>query len=142
MAEDTLSSSQVKHVVTCFLLQNYRILLLKRSQQVGTFKGRWATVSGYIESDADCQSLVEIEEETGFSPADVSLLKKGLPIEVDDTQNRVRWIIHPYLYKVITDKPVRIDWEHIEFRWIAPQQLGFFETVPGLVEALSNVLPA
>jgi len=142
MSEDTLGSSQVKHVVTCFLLQNYRILLLKRSQQVGTFKGRWAAVSGYIESDADCQSLVEIEEETGFSPADVALLKKGLPGEVDDTQNRVRWIIHPYLYKVITDKPVRIDWEHIEFRWIAPQQLVFFETVPGLVQALSNVLPA
>jgi 8-oxo-dGTP diphosphatase len=141
MAEDTLGSSQVKHVVTCFLLQNSRILLLKRSQQVGTFKGRWAAVSGYIESDSACQSLVEIEEETGFSPADVALLKKGLPIEVSDTQNGVRWIIHPYLYEVITHKPVRIDWEHIEFRWIAPQQLGGFETVPGLVEALSGVLP-
>jgi 8-oxo-dGTP diphosphatase len=141
MAEDTLGSSKVKHVVTCFLLQHSRILLLKRSQQVGTFKGRWAAVSGYIESDADCQSLVEIEEETGFSPADMELLKKGPTIEVDDTQNGVRWIIHPYLYKVITHKPVRIDWEHDEFRWIAPQQLVFFETVPGLAEALSNVLP-
>ena len=141
MAEDTLSSSQVKHVVTCFLLQNYRILLLKRSQQVGTFKGRWATVSGYIESDADCQSLVEIEEETGFSPADVALLKKGLPIEVDDTQNRVRWIIHPYLYKVITDKPVRIDWEHIEFRWIAPQQLVFLKPSRGLSKLYPTFCP-
>jgi len=60
---------------------------------------------------------------------------------VGDTQNGVRRLIHAHLYKVTTHKPTRIDWEHIEFHWIAPQQLKVFETVPGLVEALSNVLP-
>jgi 8-oxo-dGTP diphosphatase len=140
MAEDSPGSLQAKHVITCFLLQNSRILLLKRSQHVGTFKGKWAAVSGYIESDADRQSLIEIEEETGLLPNDTTLIKKGESVEVEDIQNRVRWLVHPYLYKVITDKPVRIDREHDEFRWIKPAELGIFETVPGLSEALSSVL--
>ncbi len=139
MGEDACCS-QVKQVVACFLLQNSHILLLKRSQRVRTFKGKWAAVFGYIESDADHQSLTEIEEETGLLPTDVMLIKRGKPIEVENIQNRVRWVVHPYLYKVITDKPVRIDWEHDEFRWIEPAELSAFETVLGLTEALSSVL--
>jgi 8-oxo-dGTP pyrophosphatase MutT (NUDIX family) len=139
MATDA-SNPRTKRVVTCFLLRHSRILILKRSQRVSTFKEKWAAVSGYIECDTDSQSLTEIEEETGFSPADVKLLKTGRPLEVNDAQNGVLWIIHPYLYKVVTDKPVRIDWEHNEFRWIEPAELGNFETVPGLAEALSSVM--
>ena len=75
MAQDTCIS-QVKHIVTCFLLQGSKILLLKRSQQVGTFKGKWAAVCGFIDSDADRQSLTEIEEETGLLPSDVVLIQK------------------------------------------------------------------
>ena len=52
-----------KHVVTCFLECQGSILLLKRSQQVGSFKGRWAGVSGYVEGSVDAQSLIEIEED-------------------------------------------------------------------------------
>jgi len=140
MSADTPGSLQAKHVVTCFLLRNSSILLLKRSQHVSTFKGKWAAVSGYIEADADRQSLVEIEEETGLLPTDITLIKKGELIEVEDIQNGVRWVVHPYLYKVIKDKPVRINREHDEFRWIKPAELGIFETVPGLSEALSSVL--
>jgi hypothetical protein len=64
-----------------------------------------------------------------------------MPLEVDDSPNGVRWKVHPYLYRVITGKPVHIDWEHDEFRWIEPAELGRFETVPGLAEALSKVYP-
>ena len=38
-----------RHVVTCFLEHGGEIPLLRRSQRVGTYKGRWAGVSGYIE---------------------------------------------------------------------------------------------
>jgi hypothetical protein len=41
------------HVVTCFLERDSdkKIALLRRSQMVGTYKGRWAGVSGYIEKE-------------------------------------------------------------------------------------------
>ncbi|MCJ7769713.1 MAG: hypothetical protein MUO92_04485 [Dehalococcoidales bacterium] len=37
-----------KHVVTCFLGCDGRILILRRSQAVGIFKGKWAGISGYV----------------------------------------------------------------------------------------------
>ena len=41
------------HVVTCFLLRRTRdgdeILLVRRSQRVRTYRGSWASVSGYVE---------------------------------------------------------------------------------------------
>ena len=54
-------------VVTCFLTHRGRILLLKRSDRVGSYRGRWAGVSGYMETEPDAQALVEIFEETGLA---------------------------------------------------------------------------
>jgi len=56
-----------KRVVTCFLESDGEILILRRSRQVGSYQGKWAGVSGFIETTADEQALVEIEEETGLS---------------------------------------------------------------------------
>jgi len=64
-----------KRVVTCFLESDGEILILRRSGQVGTYQGRWAGVSGYIETTADEQALVEIKEEAGLSPEDLKLIK-------------------------------------------------------------------
>ena len=67
---------QEKQVVTCFLESDGEILLLRRSEQVGSYQGRWAGVSGYIETTADEQALVEIEEETSLPTEDLKLIKK------------------------------------------------------------------
>jgi 8-oxo-dGTP diphosphatase len=42
---------QEKKVVTCFLESNGAILILRRSELVGSYQGRWAGVSGYIEQE-------------------------------------------------------------------------------------------
>ncbi|MCL0057688.1 hypothetical protein M1N05_01270 [Dehalococcoidales bacterium] len=42
-----------KKVVTCFLESDGEILILRRSAQVSSYQGRWAGVSGYIETTAD-----------------------------------------------------------------------------------------
>ena len=70
---------QEKHVVTCFLESGNRILILRRSEQVGSYQGIWAGVSGYIEANttADEQALLEIEEETSLCREDLELIKKG-----------------------------------------------------------------
>jgi hypothetical protein len=55
-------------VVTSFL-QNPKgeILLLRRSDKVGTFRGRWAGVSGFLEEPTpEGQARKEILEETGL----------------------------------------------------------------------------
>jgi len=126
-------------VVTCFLESDGEVLLLRRSEQVGSYQGRWAGVSGYIETTADEQALVEIEEETSLSGEDLQLLKKGEPLPVADQQMGVRWLVHPYLFHIKARDKIRIDWEHKEARWIAPGDIGNYQTVPMLKETLARV---
>jgi 8-oxo-dGTP diphosphatase len=129
----------VKHVVTCFLLCEGQILLLQRSQKVSSFRGRWAGVSGFVETTPDEQALLEITEETGLPGNDLHLLKKGNILTADD--EGVRWVVHPYLYLVHDKKKIRIDWEHSSLRWIDPAEIERFQTVPMLKQTLAMVYP-
>jgi ADP-ribose pyrophosphatase YjhB (NUDIX family) len=130
---------QEKKVVTCFLESENEILILRRSQRVGSYQGRWAGVSGYIETTADEQALTEIKEETSLSEQEVELIRKGEPLPVEDKRLGVRWIVHPYLFHIKDRNKIRIDWEHKEARWIKPKDITKFETVPKLKEALAKV---
>jgi ADP-ribose pyrophosphatase YjhB (NUDIX family) len=127
-------------VVTCFLESGNQILLLRRSQQVGSYQGKWAGVSGYVETTADEQALTEIAEETSLSAEEVKLLRKGKPLPVEDKKLGVRWIVHPYLFKIKDRNKIKIDWEHKEAKWIAPQEIDNYPTVPKLKETLARVL--
>lgn len=128
-------------MVTCFLESDGRVLLLRRSGKVGTYQGRWAAVSGYIEKTADEQALIEIAEETGLGGQDIELLKRGEPLEVRDEKLGIKWLVHPYLFQVKNRDRVSIDWEHEEARWIEPGEMDDYPTVPKLKEALARVYP-
>ena len=128
------------NVVTVFLEHDRKILLLRRSQKASTMKGLWAGISGYIENnDALTQALKEIEEETGLSNKKLNLLHVGQPLEVVENNNPdTAWVVHPYLFHSNTSL-IRIDWEHDELRWINPNEIQSYETVPKLKEALRTV---
>lgn len=128
-----------KRVVTCFLESNGEILILRRSEQVGSYQGKWAGVSGYIETTADEQALVEIGEETGLSHEDLKLIKRGKPLSIKDERLGVKWVVHPYLFRIKDRGKIRIDWEHKEARWIKPEAIGNYQTVPKLKETLARV---
>jgi len=130
---------QEKQVVTCFLESAGEILILRRSGQVGTYQGRWAGVSGYIEQTADEQALVEIGEETSLGEEEIELVKKGRPLVVKDEKLGVKWVVHPYLFQIKDRDKIKIDWEHREARWIAPQDIDSYQTVPRLKETLARV---
>ena len=134
-------SLQEKHVVTCFLESDGEVMILRRSEQVGTYQGRWAGVSGYIEKSADEQALVEIREETGLAEEDLTLIKKGEPLVAKDEALEVKWVVHPYLFAIKDRGKIKIDWEHKEARWITPEEIGNYSTVPMLKETLERVLP-
>jgi 8-oxo-dGTP diphosphatase len=132
------------HVVTCFLLRRGpngdEVLLLRRSGRVGTYRGRWAGVSGYLEAESPLeQAYREIEEETGLGRADVRLLAEGEPLNVVDESIDTRWTVHPFLFELPRPENVRLDWEHTEMRWLRPEQVAAMETVPRLAEALARV---
>ncbi|MDY6834987.1 MAG: nicotinamide-nucleotide amidohydrolase family protein [Chloroflexota bacterium] len=132
---------EAKHVVTCFLEYKGKILLLRRSQRVGTYQGKWAGVSGYIEQGQTSfqQALREIEEETHLIKNDIVLVKEGLPLEVFDKGLSRKWIIHPYRFSVLDPNKIEIDWEHSETQWILPRDIESLSTVPQLKDAWERV---
>ena len=126
-------------VVTCFLESSGEILILRRSEWVGSYQGKWAGVSGYVETTPDEQALVEIGEETSLGGEDLKLMRKGETLTVEDEKLGVRWIVHPYLFHIKDRGKIKIDWEHKEAKWIKPEEIGDYQTVPMLKETLARV---
>ena len=129
-----------KKIVTCFIEYNDKVLILRRSNKVGTYRGKWASVSGHIERGEDeySRALIEIEEETKLKRTDVELLAKSKPITVSDKENCFFWEAYPFLFKTNRNN-IKIDWEHIEYKWISPSEFEKFNTVPMLYEIYKKV---
>ncbi len=129
------------HVVTCFLENGNKILILCRSGQVGSYRQRWAGISGHIEEGATplAQAWQEIKEEAGLAHPDISLVKEGETLEVEDENLQRRWVVHPFRFHLRAREKVVIDWEHSECRWIDPEDIKNYATVPGLYEAWEKV---
>jgi len=131
-------------VVTCVLEREGRILILKRSSAVRTYKGLWGGVAGYVEpGEHPLQTaLKEIREETGLLSDEVSLLVQGEPIAFTDVYRgeRYDWTVHPYLFELQKHLEVKIDWEHSEYRWISPEELSTYETVPHFPDTVESLL--
>jgi predicted aconitase with swiveling domain/ADP-ribose pyrophosphatase YjhB (NUDIX family) len=132
---------ELRHVVTSFLRFGDRILLLRRSEDVGSFPGHWAGVSGYIEGheEAEERARMEIEEETGFR--DVRLLAAGEVVMARGREGNTVWAVHPFIFEVPGNE-VTLDWEHVEYRWVRPEEMGQYMTVPKLQEALDSAMKA
>ncbi len=136
-----MSEETRREVVTSFLEHAGKILLLRRSDRVSTYRGRWAGVSGSIDSghSPEQQARVEILEETQLADADVRLLAVGEPLSIDDAETGRRWLVHPFRFVVLHPERIQTDWEHVESRWIDPENLKDFETVPRLIEVWQRV---
>ena len=131
-------------VVTCLLEHDGKILLLKRSDRVGTYRGLWAGIAGYVEElEAPYDTAIkEIREEAGITVDALELVRKGDPIEFSDTYEgrRYNWVVYPFLFHVQFKELVHIDWEHEEYRWVHPSEVRKLNTVPGLDEVVKQLL--
>ena len=130
------------HVVTCILQRSEegegtRILIVRRSERVGSYRGKWAGVSGFVEAGVtpEEQAFTEIREETGLLRDQVKLLRQGAVVEYVDQELGRHFYIHPFLFAVLTPEAIQTDWEAVEMRWISPTELQNYETVPRLPEA-------
>jgi translation initiation factor 2B subunit (eIF-2B alpha/beta/delta family) len=130
-----------RSVVTGFLRNAGDVLLLQRSDDVGSYQGKWAAVSGHAEGDPDSQIEQEIREETGIDPeSDCQLITAGDPFEVVDEDLDRRWRIHPYLFDC-DHRRVQTDWESAAFEWVSPTEILDRETVPDLWTSYDHVRP-
>lgn len=134
------------HVVTCFLQRtdgpHTRILLVQRSQRVGSYHGHWAGISGFVEANVspEEQAYVEIGEETGLRRDQVHMLRRGTVVEHVDEDLGRHFYVHPFLFHVLAPEQIKTDWEAVDMRWIEPDELAGYETVPKLKEAYVSAL--
>ncbi len=85
--------------------------------------------------------LIEIREETSLSGEDITFLTTGLPLIVEDPNIGVRWMVHPFLFRIENPERLKLDREHTESRWVIPVEIPSLPTVPKLFEVLRRVLP-
>ena len=132
------SAKALSRVISSFLVHQRKFLILKRSMFVGSFQGYWSCISGYREEDEKPleTALREISEETQKTRASLTLLKSTGPLYSEIPA--VIFESHWFLFES-EDKDISLDWEHDEFKWIKPAEIGKFKTVPWL-ESMIKIL--
>jgi translation initiation factor 2B subunit (eIF-2B alpha/beta/delta family) len=135
----TPNGDDTRHVVTVFLRNESELLLLQRSDEVGTDAGRWGAVSGDAESDPDAAARRVIDEETGLGDA-VTVVRRGDPVVFTDDDSGVQRVVHPFLFDCAA-RAVEQSEAVAETAWVAPTELLRRETVPKLWAAYDRVRP-
>ena len=132
-------------VATSLLINDEgKILILKRSEKVLTYKGLWGAVTGYVEENETPYetAIKEIKEEVGINKEDVSLIESLDSVKFTDIYNgeEYNWNIFPFIFKIKKNSKINIDWEHLEYEWILPSEIEKYDTVPLLKEIVSKLL--
>ncbi|MDH5432104.1 MAG: NUDIX domain-containing protein [Nitrosopumilus sp.] len=129
-------------IVTSFIRNDDKLLILKRSDKVKSMKGLWAGISGIIEEDEEPlkRAKIEIFEEVGITEDKITLIKTTEEMKINSPQYKNHeWKIFPFLFES-KDPMVKLNWENSEFRWITIEDLDKYETVPSLQKVLLNLL--
>ena len=103
----------------------------------------WAGVSGIIEKhDATplSRAKIEIFEETGIKETEIKLLKADKQIKISSAQyNNHEWNIFPFLFNAESPE-IKLNWENSDFKWIEPNEIKNYKTVPALEKMLFSLL--
>ena len=129
-------------IITCFLRNGDKILILKRSEKVKSMKGLWAGISGIIEKNESplSRAKIEIFEELGINHEQIELVKEAEEMRILSPQYEDHeWEVYPFLFDV-ENPEIKLNWENSEYKWIKAEEISHFETVPSLEKVLFNLL--
>ena len=129
-------------IVTSFIKNSNKILILKRSDKVRSMRGLWSGVSGIIENNEESlnRAKIEIFEEVGIRKDKISLTKSVEKIKIFSPQYEDHeWEVFSFLFETKKTE-IKLNWENSEFRWINVNELENYETVPNLNKILFNLL--
>jgi isopentenyldiphosphate isomerase len=137
------TNSDIAPVLTVFITYNNKILILKRSDKVLTFKGKWNTVAGYLDELKSLNEKIheELREEVGILPDNIKSYHFGESYKFTDSYSNRTWIIYPILIELINEPEIKLDWEHTEYKWIIPSDIVKYDTVPNAAKSLKRAFP-
>jgi len=129
-------------IVTSFIQNEQKLLIVKRSHKVKTMKGLWAGISGIIEKNETplARAKIEIYEEIGISEDGIKFVKAAEKLKISSPQyENHEWEIFPFLFEA-KNPNIRLNWENSEYTWITVDELRNYNTVPSLDKVLQNLL--
>ena len=129
-------------IVTSFIKDNEKLLILKRSDKVKSMKGLWAGISGIIEKNEEPlkRAKIEILEEAGIIEDKITLVRSVKEMRINSPQyENHEWEIFPFLFEA-KNPIIKLNWENSEFKWINKEELKNYDTVPSLQKVLFNLV--
>jgi 8-oxo-dGTP pyrophosphatase MutT (NUDIX family) len=100
------------------------LCVVRRSQLVGSARGQWGVVTGFLEpaNQPLAQALQELEEELSLLPTHVSLVRALPAVDLVSAASGKLFRVHPFLFESATAEVV-LNWEHDAVEWHAPTRL-------------------
>jgi len=129
-------------IITAFIKNNNKILILKRSDKVRSMKGLWSGVSGIIENNEIPinRAKIEIFEEVGIKEKKIKIIKSIEKIKISSPQyENHEWEVFPFLFET-KETEIKLNWENSEHKWINVNELRNYQTVPSLDKILFDLL--
>lgn len=124
-------------VVAAILINHGRALILKRSPDEDVYPNMWELPSGKVSFGEDPNSAVirEFLEETCLAVEVVRpFLVTHYTIEKPNVKRHTIQIF--FLVKLMSDSPVKLSPNHVDFAWITSDQLGSYEIFDDVAESV------
>lgn len=135
-------SSRINLVLAGVIVQDEKILLLKRSHKVLTYWGLWDFIGGYLDDWKlpEEKIMEEMEEELAILPWDVlSIRRFRRVIQYDDIINKVR-VNFPMMVIVKSWVVIKLDEEHTDYKRITHEDLANYDLVPWTKDLFDYIL--
>ncbi len=138
------SHAKLAPVINCTVVCKGKVLLLKRSRKVRSYKGKWNTIGGYLDElkSAREKALEEIKEELGIEKRNVKRIKFFKSFRVADKKIKKIWIVFPVLAELKSKGKIKLDWEHTSYKWVKPEEIKRFDTIPNLQKQVIKMIGA
>ncbi len=129
-------------IVTSFITNDDKFLILKRSSQVKSMKSLWAGISGIIEKNETPldRAKIEIFEEVGIDEDQIKLIKSSNLMRILSPQYKNHeWEVYPFLFEG-KDLKIKLNWENSQYKWVRMDEFKNYKKVPSLEKVLLNLL--
>ncbi len=131
-------------VIAVFVKHKGKILLLKRSDKVIAYGGKWHAIGGFLDEIRPVREKVleELKEELEIEEKSVLSINIGAHRKIADKNIGRTWIVYPVLAELKEEPEIKLDWEHTECKWIKPEELKDYDTTPQLGRIMESAIRA
>jgi ADP-ribose pyrophosphatase YjhB (NUDIX family) len=135
------SNASCAPVVNAIVSAGGKILILKRSEKVCAYRGKWNCVGGFIDRphSAESVALKELYEETSIPESEILSVREVGMRRIDDPEICKTWYQHLVSIELFAQPKIQLNWEHTDYAWVTSAELKQYSTTPGLDVCLELV---